>query len=184
MTPRLSAVLLLPLFLPAAATCGEDATKELAKLRGIWAVEAMEHHGNPTLFGVKPVGKGGVSFAGDKMSLEGFERGKLPKPAGGEEFFLPEFTVTGTANVPFFHFSPRRSTHARQAVTCVNPCQAVPFVGAFMAVAAWPSCPFSAASPGSTMASDSATGSRPLAAWPRDPRRVKRPAAWAARPRD
>src|SRR4051794_29249716 len=80
-------LVVLPLLLARALGQGEDAGP---RLQGVWAVEAVERHGDPVLLGLRLEGKGEVRFAGDRMTLAHFERTKSPP---GEELYEPEFTV-------------------------------------------------------------------------------------------
>src|SRR5687767_10577456 len=76
--------------LAAAGTGGESANKDLETLRGVWAVEAIEHHGSPIFLGAKIEGKGEVLFTGNRMTLAHFH---APDPPQGVEVYRPEFTV-------------------------------------------------------------------------------------------
>jgi uncharacterized protein (TIGR03067 family) len=70
----------------------DGAKEELTRLRGFWAVEGLEHYGNPVFFGIKLEGRGEVLIEGDQMSLGAFHR--PPKDDWpSEPTYLPEFTV-------------------------------------------------------------------------------------------
>jgi uncharacterized protein (TIGR03067 family) len=100
MLHRMVAISLMFLFFATAARCGDDAKADLEKLGGSWFVEAIEHHGAPTFFGIKLEGKGEALFTGDKISLRHFYRPLYP-PRDGErrDFEPPECVVKVVASL-------------------------------------------------------------------------------------